>query len=332
MALTEQQIFAALGVGAQAQEPAEPAQAQGATVDNDPPAGTEPGQEGAQVQEPADPAGNDTDPISTNGAQAEPTAGVADDNNADNGAEGDNTPLSVEERRANAARRRQQEQQAAIDSAVKAALDKRSEEVDAIIANLKIKNSFTGEIITNFEQFKAWQEQHQKEALEKGLQSGKLSPELLDTVISRHPVVQKAQELIEKNAEDAKTAQQEAMTAKVEAEMAEIRKLDPSIQTVADFRKMPNFQQFYELVGKNYSFLDAFRIANFEKLTAAAADVGRQQAASNARSKDHLQATGNSRGAGAAAVPKEDMALYRLMNPHATDAQIQAHYNKNKAK
>ena len=52
----------------------------------------------------------------------------------------------------------------------------------------------------------------------------------------------------------------------------------------------------------------------------------------NARSKDHLQATGNARGAGAVSVPKDEMAMYRLLNPNATEAQIQAHYNKHKPK
>ena len=33
---------------------------------------------------------------------------------------------------------------------------------------------------------------------------------------------------------------------------------------------------------------------------------------------------------GAAAVPADEMALFRLINPGATDAEIQAYYNKQK--
>lgn len=50
----------------------------------------------------------------------------------------------------------------------------------------------------------------------------------------------------------------------------------------------------------------------------------------NARSKDHLTTTGSQRGAGAAPVPADEMAMFRLLNPGATDREIQAYYNKQK--
>ena len=55
------------------------------------------------------------------------------------------------------------------------------------------------------------------------------------------------------------------------------------------------------------------------------------QAQASMRSKEHLQATGTV-GAGAPTVPREEMKLYREMNPNATDEQIQRHYAKFKAK
>ena len=318
MAFTEEQVAQALGVGAKAQEIADPAQNQTPTEIHNDPTGTEPGAEGGQP---------------TEQPQTEPTTGAVDDERAGAGG-GGKEPLSEQQRRENAARRRQQEQQAAIDSAVEAAKAAERERINAqtksFFENAKITNNFTGQPITNMEEFMEWQTQHKKAQLEEGLKSGNLSAELLDQAISQHPVVQKAQEIIEKNTTDSAAAQAAAMEAKVKAEIAEITKLDPSIQSVADLKNMPNFQQFYELVGKNYSFIDAYRLVNFDRLTAQAAQAGLQQAAANARSKEHLQASGNSRGAGAAAVPAAEMAMYRLMNPGATDAQIQTHYNKQK--
>lgn len=319
MAFTEQELAEALGVGGKAQEVAEPAEKQDTSAVTEPTTGAEPGQDGAQTQ---------TEP------QTEPTTGGVDDDQADSGA--DLQTLTPQQRKENAARRRLHEQQAAINAAVEAAIQQEKERTNATIAAFLersgIKNTVSGESIQTLDELIAWEGQVQKEKLDAGLKAGKLTPELLDAVISRHPVVQKAQALIEKSTSDEQTAQQEAMTARVNAEMEEIRKLDPTIQTVADLKNMPNFRQFYELVGKNYSFIDAFRIANFEQLTTAAAEKGRQQAALNARGKDHLQSTGNSRGAGAAAVPKAELDMYRLMNPGATEAQIQAHYNKYKPK
>ena len=50
----------------------------------------------------------------------------------------------------------------------------------------------------------------------------------------------------------------------------------------------------------------------------------------NARSKDHLKGMGPQRGQGSSPVPPDEMAMFRLLNPGATDAEIQAYYNKNK--
>lgn len=326
MAITETALAEALGVGGKAQEVADPVQPGAAETNTDDPtvtdpeaAGTETGAEGTQPAE---------------APQTEPTTGGVDDDQAGAGADGGKEPLTEQQRKENAARRRQQEQQEAIQNAVNAALEqergRNNAALESFFKRANLQNNFTGEPITTMEQFLAWEEKLRQEKLNTGLKTGKMTAELLDEAISHHPVVQKAQALIDKSAEDSKTAQQEAMAEKIRTEMAEINKLDPSIKTVADLQNMPNFKQFYELVGKNYSFYDAFRIVNFEQLRNAAADVGRQQAANNARSKDHLQATGNSRGSGAASVPKAEMDMFRLLNPNATEAQIQAYYNKHK--
>lgn len=328
MAFTEQEVAEALGVGGKMQGIADPA--------NDPNANTMTDPAGA-----AEPNGTDGEPANDGvqtrtEPQTEPTTGVVDDDQADDGADDGKQPLTPQQRKENAARRRQQEQQAAIDAAVAAALAQEKSKTDTALEGFfqraNIVNTVTGEPVTNLEQFLAWEEAVRKDKLDSGLKSGQMTAELLDEAISQHPVVKQAQALIDKSASDAQVAQQKAMEARIQTEMEKIGKLDPAIKTVADLKSMPNYQQFYALVGNNYSLLDAFRIVNFERLTNAAAEAGRQQAASNARSKDHLQATGNSRGAGAAAVPKDELAMYRLMNPGATDAQIQAHYNKYKEK
>ena len=48
----------------------------------------------------------------------------------------------------------------------------------------------------------------------------------------------------------------------------------------------------------------------------------------NARGKSHLNAAPPSRGEGAVTVPAAEMALYRQLNPEATETEIQAAYNK----
>lgn len=116
----------------------------------------------------------------------------------------------------------------------------------------------------------------------------------------------------------------------MDAELAEIHKLDPAINTVEDLLSMPDAKAFYDLVRKGNSFLDAYRLANFDRLQAARAEAARQQAMNNARGKDHLTGTGTPQGTGAATVPPDEMQAFKLFNPTATEAEITAWYNKHK--
>ena len=157
-----------------------------------------------------------------------------------------------------------------------------------------------------------------------------LTPEILDQAISQHPVVQKAQQLVDQAEAEAKMRQQEHDRAVIANELAEIGKRDPSIQKVEDLLKIPEAKEFRDYVSKGYSFNDAHYLATRERREREAAEAVKQQALNNARSKDHLTGTSSARGAGAVSVPADVMALYRKFDPNASEAEIIAHYNKYK--
>ena len=242
--------------------------------------------------------------------------------------------MTEEQRKEAAAQRRRAETQAAIDKAVeeavKAEKDRSKAEMDAFFAAAALKNTITGKPITNMEEFNAWKQAFEAAKLQKDLKAGRLTPEALQKAIEQTPAMQQVQQMVQRQDEQQRQQAQEAAQVRVDQEIAEIHKLDPSINTVKDLLTMPKAKEFYALVKKGNSFLDAFRLANFDTLAAKRADAARQQAMNNARSKDHLTATGGQRGAGAAQVPPDEMAMFRLINPGATDAEIQAYYNKQK--
>lgn len=323
--MTEAKIYEALGLempapadtGANVQEPAEPAQTQTESVEPT---------EGANEQEPAEPADGDTTP--TTGAQSEPQQ----EPDGDSGAEGGSQVQTPEERRANAARRRQQEQQQAVDAAVAAA---RREEQEKAAANIKelfektgMKNTITGEPITTMEQLRAWQQDLRRQQLEKDLKAGKLTPEGLNQLIEDHPAVQQARQMAQQQTQQPQTEQQKAVfQAKIDGEMAEISKMDPTIKTPGDLLKMPKAKEFYAYVQKGYSFLDSYKLTHIDEIGRRTAEAARQQAQASVRSKEHLKVTGNSRDQGAASVPAADMQIYRMLNPNVSEADIQKHYN-----
>lgn len=326
--ITEAKVYEALGLGAHVQEVAEPAISQTPQVDTDT-AGT--AGEGVQVQESADPVTVETNPAPD--TQTETTAVSADpedpDNSADNGAGAGKQAQTAEERRANAARRREQERQAAIDAAVQKEREKHDAEMQRFFSSAGLKNSFTGEPITSIEGFNAWKEQMAQNNREKAMQGGKMTPEILDEIISAHPVVKQAAQMVEQ-AQQQQQAQQEAtFRADVERQLAEIAKLDPTIQSVEDLVKMPDAKEFSDIINRTRcNYLEAFKLLRMDKLNASQAEAARQQAINNVRGKEHLQPTGNARGNGAISVPDAVKRMYRLVNPTATDAEIQKHYNK----
>lgn len=331
MTFTENDVYEALGLGAKEQGAADPAP-NTSQVDPDPTANN--GGEGGQGQGVAEPA---QDPTNTEpGTETEPTAGQAEPGdpatNADAGTGADKQPLTIEQRRQNAARRREQEHQADIDRAVQNALQGERERQKAaykdFFAKAGMKNTITGQPITTIEEFNAWQDQFGAVKLEQDLKAGKLTPEGLQQALSEHPVIKQAGQIIQQSNQAKEQAQQAQFQAEVDKQLAEIAKMDPSIQTVADLLNMPNAKEFRQLVNQGKTFLEAYKLLNFDSIVSAKAEAAKQQAMANNRGKDHLQGTGNSRGSGAATVPKADMEMYRLLNPNATEAEIQAHYNK----
>ena len=295
----------------------------------------EPAEPGAQQEPGAEPAaGGDHEPENSPEVSREPE-GEEPPPQAEEGLGGDQ-PQTAEQRREHAARRRRAETQAAIDAAVKQALEEeraRSKgQMDAFFARANMKNTVTGQPITTLEEFEAWRRDYETAQAQKELKAGRLTPETIQTVVQQLPAVKRLEELAEEQARAAERQRQAAAQARVDAELQEIHKLDPSISTVEDLLAMPTAKAFYDLVRKGNSFLDAYRLANFEKLTAAKTDAARQQALNNARSKDHLTATGTPAGTGALPVPQEEMDIFRAFNPGATDAEITAYYNKIKKK
>lgn len=328
MSITENSLYEAFGLKAPVQEPAAPAE----------PTKADPVREGVNEPGAAAPVQDGTEPTSTHedGAQAAQTAQDGSQEPEGNGTGEEGKPAQTEqERRENASRRRKAEERSRIDAAVQRARqeerDRSKAEMDAFFAGAKLKNTLTGEPITTMEQYRDWQEAFAADKLNRELAAGKLSPESLRKAIEDNPVVKQAQEIIRRDEAAQQAREQTEARARIDAELAEIGKIDPSIKEVKDLVAMPNFKEFQGYVNKGLSFKDAYFLANRERMAQANAEAARQQAMNNARSKEHLAATGV-QGSGAESVPRDVMAMYRMMMPNATEAQIQTHYNKNKGK
>ena len=318
MEITEEKLYAAFGLDPNKGEKDPETAEQGAEQN-------EPEEENVQAAETTEPENESGD---ADTGDDEPEDGDEGQSEAEEEESGEQT---VEERRANAAKRRQAEQQAAIDAAVKKAMEERDEEhrkeMETFFQQAGLVNPFTKEAITDMEGFNAWRKEQDNRRLQNELQTGKLTRETLDQLIDEHPAVQAAREAQQRESQAAEQASQAEMEREVERQLSEIRKKDPSIKTVADLMNRPYSKEFYAAVQRGNNFLDAFYLATRDQEQAVTAEAARQSAMNNMNGKKHLRATGIGGKAGAT-VTAEERKMFKLFNPEASDADIQKYQNK----
>lgn len=318
MEITEEKLYAAFGLDPNKGEKDPETAEQGAEQN-------EPEEENVQAAETTEPENESGD---ADTGDDEPEDGDEGQSEAEEEESGEQT---VEERRANAAKRRQAEQQAAIDAAVKKAMEERDEEhrkeMETFFQQAGLVNPFTKEAITDMEGFNAWRKEQDNRRLQNELQTGKLTKETLNELIDQHPAVQAAREAQQRESQAAEQASQAEMEREVERQLSEIRKKDPSIKTVADLMNRPYSKEFYAAVQRGNNFLDAFYLATRDQEQAVTAEAARQSAMNNMNGKKHLRATGIGGKAGAT-VTAEERKMFKLFNPEASDADIQKYQNK----
>lgn len=251
------------------------------------------------------------------------------DTETDNGSAEDSKDktMSREERAKFAAQRRKAEQDAAIQAALQQQKAEFDRQMEAFLQGLNLKNPVTGNAVTNMDEYNAMQKDQQQRQLQKNLREGKLLPEDLQALI-RSEMQEK-----EKTAPAAQVRQpaQQVSQAQIDAELAEISRLDPSVKNLEDILALETGASFARAVKQGASFIDAFKMANFDRLQKAgreeSAKRAQQAALNNQRSKEHLTVTAQT-GKGSEAVPRETMEMYRMLMPGKSDDEITAHYNK----
>ena len=213
------------------------------------------------------------------------------------------------------------------DAAIESERQKAATEIEGIIKSLHLADPETGKEIATREEYEAFKRRQSLSERDRLLRRSGLSKEQFDKFIGELPEVTEARR-IKAEAEAVKREAEEARAkAKVEEQIREIAEMDPSIKGIADLTKMQNYDTFYELVKKGNTLVDAYKLATYDARMQNAAELAKKQTAYAADSKNHLIKTGT-RGSGAVTVPPDIKEQYRLFNPDATDAEIQAHYSK----
>ena len=259
-----------------------------------------------------------TDPAEENGDTAE--EGEILDEEVVQSAE-ENSKYAAARRKAEA------ERDAAVAKAKSEAEVEKQKAVDEVYKDLGLTNPYTKQPITTKAEYDAWRQQADIEKKSAMLKKSGMSEGEFETFVANLPEVKSAREMKAQAEEVLKQAQAENARVKVNEQIAEISKLDPSIKSLDDLRAMENYNELYDRVKRGQSLVEAYKLTNFDRLTKASADTARQATLNSVAGKSHLDKT-STRGTGASAVPAGIAEMYRMLNPNATDAEIQKHYNK----
>ncbi len=272
--------------------------------------------EGAEEQEVADPA-EETTEEQTQGAEEQEVADPAEKDREEAQTPEQNAAFAAARRKAEAER----------DAAIKKAQEDAQRMVDEAFKNSGLMNPYTDKPINSKAEYdeyrKAFAEDKKKQLQ---LQAG-LSEAEYAAMIKELPEVKQAQAAAEKAEKAMREADEAKAKAKIDEQIKEIGKLDPDIKALNDLAKMENYQAFYDFVKKGNTLLDAYRLANFDRLIGKSTAATKQAAYNSINSKQHMGKT-KERGTGSVAVPNDVKEMYRALNPDATDAEISAHYNK----
>lgn len=217
-----------------------------------------------------------------------------------------------EQNAAFAAARRRAEAQAAVRSQA---------EQDALVERIYRgqTNPYTGKPIRSVRDLNEYEQQYQQDQMR---QAG-IDPSVLNQMIENNPAVQQARQMTAK-------MQQEEGQRYIEGQVAEIGKVDPAIKSFSDLTKAETFPQFDAMVRRGYSLVDAYKIANFDRLTGQRAAAAKQQALNSVNGKNHLNPTKGAGNGEDVVVPEETMAMYRSAFPSWTKQQIIEDYKKHK--
>lgn len=296
---------------------------------------TAPEETGGTEQEVAEPATGETEQEVAEPAEVEDDAAEEAAEDTAEEAEPEEEPESTAEekkeqsktdRAENARRRRQRETEEAVRKAVEKRENELRAQYDKIIEAAGLENPYDGKKpVTKIEELEAYTRTRGQKRLEKELREGRLTQEGLATAIESSESIQAIRKLTaEKEAVESERREQ-----KIAGQLEEIGKLDPTIKTVADLLTMKRAKEFRGYVDRGLTFVEAYKLANLDKLQSSAVNMAKREAMNSADGRKHLKTTQQRGAALQKSVPTDVMELYRALNPGATDAEIQSHYNRH---
>lgn len=154
------------------------------------------------------------------------------------------------------------------------------------------------------------------------LQQKGIDPNLLDNFIANNPTIRQAQAVI------AQSQQQQAM-AQINADLAELNKIDPSITSIATIPNMDKINEIVQRTGGAVNLVDAYKIVNFGRVSDSKEAAIQQSAINQAKGKQHLSpVNGVATPEEGVEIPSDVLATWKEAFPDKSNAELKKLYNQ----
>lgn len=183
--------------------------------------------------------------------------------------------------------------------------------------------------ITTQAELEEYQAANREAKIDRYCKAAGMTREQFDELVGNLPEVRAAKDAQERARAAEQTAQEQQARDRLNAEVAEIRKLCPEIK---DLEALAAHESYDKVIARMKAtgdgVLDAFKHVNFDLLMKQQAHDAKRQSARNSRGKDHLRGTGG-KGKGGATIPEDQLRIYQRLNPGASLEELQSFHAQN---
>ena len=187
-----------------------------------------------------------------------------------------------------------------------------------------LKNPETGQPIRSQSDYLAALDAQERMKARAQLQQQGVDPSVLDNTISNalanNPAIRQAEAVMAQ-------AKQEQIFGQIGNEVAVLHEIDPSINTVFDVP--PDVVGIVTRSNGAINLVDAYKIANFGKVSQNQQAAIQQQAINQAKGKQHLSpVNGVSTPDEGVDIPESELAIWKEAFPDASKAELRKKYNQ----
>ena len=184
--------------------------------------------------------------------------------------------------------------------------------VNSAIKDLGLYDPETKKPIVDAAGLKAYRESMAKRRMEQAAGAKGMTADELKELVELHPDVAAAK--AEREAQQARAAEQarEAAQNRLNADIAEIGKINPDIKSFGDLRSLDRFDDIYAKIKMGISPLDAYRLVYMDQIIQSRTAEAGQRVRNGAQSKSHMhRMTGAAEGA--AEIPESEVSVYKML-------------------